>query len=44
MVQNQNVQLLKELYQASHMGIEAANLVTPKAVSYTHLDVYKRQQ
>ena len=30
MVQNQNVQLLKELYQASHMGIEAANLVTPK--------------
>ena len=30
MVQNQNVQLLKELYQASHMGIEAANLSLPK--------------
>lgn len=31
MVQNQNVQLLKELYEASHMGIEATNLVTPKS-------------
>lgn len=30
MIENQNVQLLKELYQASHMGIEASNLVTSK--------------
>ena len=30
MVENQNIQLLKELYQASHMGIEAVNMVSPK--------------
>ena len=44
MVQNQNVQLLKELYEASHMGIEATNLVTPKVKDESLREEIERQR